>query len=66
MTQRSAVVELIMHILSGLNTEVYSSGFKGKNCLNKTAYVHADVAGSKMGTGLTHGWAIILNTVSPV
>ena len=37
-----------------LKHRAYSSDFKGNTRLNKTAHVHADVAGPKMGTGLTH------------
>lgn len=44
---------------------VYSGDLKGNMRLNKTARVHADVAGPKTGTGLTPGWGIILNTVFP-
>lgn len=49
-----------------LKHRAYSSDFKGNTCLNKTAHIHADVAGPKMGTGLIHGCGIILDTVSPV
>lgn len=43
---------------------VYSSDFKRTTCLNKTARVCGDVAGSKIGIRLTHGCGKIINSVS--
>lgn len=65
MTQRITVRELMMHILSGLNTELIPVILRD-TYLNKTACVRGDVAGSKMGIGLTDGCRKIMNTVSPV
>jgi len=44
----------------------YSSDLQGNTRPNNTAHVHADVAGPKMGIGLTHGCGIILNAACPV
>lgn len=38
-----------------LKHRAYSSDLTENTRLNKTAHIHADVAGPEMGTGLTHG-----------